>query len=130
MVEHTADISIRAFGNTKEDLFSHAALGMMEFQFGHQVLSCEPDQSEQLVVESADQESLLVDWLSELLYLMSTKYRAYTRFEFTKLTETSLEAKVWSCSAEALQYIKAATYHNLAIKKTKTGWSATVVFDV
>jgi SHS2 domain-containing protein len=45
-------------------------------------------------------------------------------------SETKISAIVGSCSAEAIDDIKAVTYSEMEIKKSKQGWEATIVFDI
>lgn len=130
MQEHTSDIKLRATGATREDVFVNAAKGMAAFLFGEMVLSQSPTKTENMIVESTDTQSLLVDWLSELLYLSNTFHRAYVAFRFKTFEEQRLEADVLSLEAEAIDDIKAATYHELTMDDTGDHWEATIVFDV
>jgi len=82
-------------------------------------------------VQGSDSESLLVNWLNELLYLHETEQQVYTDFDIQELTSTCLKATVFGGETQEVQLIiKAATYHNLSIRQTKSGYQATVVFDV
>ena len=74
ILEHTADLRIRIFGTTKQQLFLNALKAMTFIQ--------NPDLSEESVVrkvkiKSSDVSFLLVDFLSEVLYLTQTKKEAY-----------------------------------------------------
>jgi SHS2 domain-containing protein len=133
IIDHTADIGIAAWGDTIPELFTNAALGMFS-------LILETDingESEQYKIElrSPDRESLLVDWLNELLFLFSTKNLVFKRFTFDLLSETDLTAtcigdKV-NLHKEIMQReIKAATYHMLSIDKVVNGYKAQVIFDI
>jgi SHS2 domain-containing protein len=82
-------------------------------------------------VEGVDYESLLVNWLDELLYLHETRGEVYSAFDIHKLSPRRLRATVHGGHTEDIYtIIKAATYHELAIDKTDQGYAATIIFDV
>ncbi len=135
-LEHPADLKIRAFGHDLAEVFVNAALGMMEFLYGENICSRDiPTLSrdvstERVKIKSHDLPSLLVDWLSELLYLSDTNNRVYVGFKINKIGETEIEAEVGSYPAKAIEDIKAVTYNELKIGKQDGLWVAEVVFDI
>jgi len=129
ILEHTADLKIQAEGKDLAELFSNIALGMTEYIFGQQQM-VNSQQSGIVKVSSKDIESLLVDWLSELLYLSEINKSAYTKFDIKEISETKLEAEVFGKQAEKKDDIKAVTYHQLKIEKTKQGYKTVVLFDI
>ena len=139
VLKHTADYKIRAFGKDLPELFSNAAAAMTEFLYKNAKLKTQPFDSTQgrsakdkriIKIKSRDLKALLVDWLSELLYLSDANNLAYLKFNFKRLTETELAAEVFGFSAEPKDDIKAVTYHGLEIKEVKGGWEAVVLFDI
>jgi len=132
MLEHTADIRIRAFAPSLPGLFAESANGMTAFIFGAAVLSQRGQERENLRVTAADLPALLLDWLSEILYRSSVSRRAYVAFEFVSLTERQLEASAAWRAAEAEDEIKAVTYHELQIRRDeRTGiWESLVTYDI
>lgn len=81
---------------------------------------------------AVDAESLLVDWLNELLYLHETTGDVFTRYELAAWSPTRLEATV-SGGPPAQRprlHIKAVTYHQLHVAQTAVGWTADVFFDI
>ena len=82
-------------------------------------------------LEALDRESLLVEWLNELLYLAEREGLLPLAFEIELLTETTLEGRVGGIPARETEWdIKAATYHDLALQKEDGGWSMRITFDV
>ena len=82
-------------------------------------------------MEGTDYESLLVNWLNELLYLHETRREAYSDFAITELSSQRMLAAVTGAPCtEAQMLIKAATYHGLSIAPTRSGYKATILFDV
>ena len=78
-------------------------------------------------------EQLVIDWLSELLYLHETRSLVFGEFQ-VKISDT-LEAKAWGepyCRGKHGYgaEIKAVTYHLLRIKKDKKGVHIRVLLDI
>ena len=64
ILDHKADLKIRAFGKTKEELFLNMLLGMTESQKPE--IKGEEKIIRQIKVKSLDSLALLVDFLSEV----------------------------------------------------------------
>jgi SHS2 domain-containing protein len=80
--------------------------------------------------EAPDAESLLVAFLSELVYLQEQENLAFDRFEL-QIHERQLKVDMQGGPVERVdKAIKAVTYHNLRIARTDRGLEATIVFDV
>jgi SHS2 domain-containing protein len=128
-LEHTADIAVRAHGATLGVLFANAARGMMALA-GVEVDAGAPQRRE-IALDAPDVETLLVDWLSELVYCLEDGV-AYVDYD-ARATETRLQAAVSGGRVvEVQRHIKAVTYHNLRVDwvGTKGCYETTVVFDV
>lgn len=129
-VEHTADWSIEVWGDDLAALFEHAAQALFEMQGAD--LAAEPGVVATVSCTGFDWETLLVAWLSELLYLSETHDALYTRFQvsITATTEPALAALVKGAPGRgSMAHVKAITYHNLAVRQMPEGWRATVTFD-
>ena len=127
-IEHTADLAFRAYGRDPAELFANAARGMFALQG---VGTPAPGGERRVEVEGVDRESLLVNWLNELLYLQERHGEVYSEFDIEEISETGLRARVrGGAQAEARRRIKAVTFHDLEVKRTPQGWQATLVLDV
>jgi SHS2 domain-containing protein len=130
VIDHPSDIGIEAFGKDTKELFKNAAFGMMDMMFGN------PDEKIlnehfNVKVSAEDIESLMVAWLSELLYIIDSKKISLWAIEITELTEKKLEANILGGKIGKIKmFIKAATYNQLEIKKEKDNWKARIIFDV
>ncbi|HHV23966.1 MAG: archease [Methanosarcina sp.] len=136
-LEHTADIKFLAYGKTLEEVFENAALAMFNVMIDTQKVLGETER--EIVLKSSDLEFLLVDWLSELLYIFEVDEIVFREFRVEKVMEEDGE---YSITAQALgeKYypeshpfeteIKAVTYNQLEIVKTADGWKAQVVVDI
>ena len=128
-IEHTADLAIRVYGQDMRELFANAAYGMFA-QMAEPSLEG-PAREREVSLEAMDSESLLVDWLNELIYLHEVERETYSQFNIETLSSTKLKAHVTGGPTKSkTKAIKAATFHDLAIKETANGLVATIVFDV
>jgi SHS2 domain-containing protein len=130
ILEHKADLKLRAFGKTKKELFSNMLLAMadaLQAKTKDQKLK-----TKNIKVKSSDLSSLLVDFLSEALYLIQVDKVLYNKVKFRDFTDTEIEAELTGQKVESFgEEIKAVTYHNLDIHQEKDGtWQATVLFDI
>ncbi|HRN78120.1 MAG TPA: archease [Candidatus Dependentiae bacterium] len=138
---HTADIKIRVFGDTKEELFANAVIGMFQVirpqidgcRIAHDRVVCDtlPIQH-QVEVRSFQEASLLVDFLSEALYLSDIHNEAYLHVDVHELRDTFISATLHGIQVQGFEVveIKAVTYHELEIKKVNGAWQADIVFDI
>lgn len=127
-VEHTADLALRVHGKDTKELFVNAARAMFA-EIGGEPGS--PRIEREVQVEGVDYESLLVNWLNELLYLYEANRETWVDFEIVELEPDRLTAIVrGGPTSEAHTLIKAATLHNIAIQERDEGLRVTIVFDV
>jgi SHS2 domain-containing protein len=131
ILEHKADLKIRVFGKTKEELFENAMVGMFE---AAKYESTKQLTTKQLTtkIKSVDLFSLLVDFLSEVLYLVETEKLVFEKVEFKKFAENEIEAILIGKPLKRMGvHIKGVTYHELDISQEKDGtWQATILFDI
>ncbi len=132
-IPHTADWSFRAFGRDLREVFENAAFAMfaMEGATAPEAANQSSVIERTVQVSGIDYESLLVNWLSELLYLQESNHETYHRFDIQELSPTILKAEIYGTPGVQIdKLVKAVTYHNLKIERTEEGWQATVVVDV
>lgn len=131
--EHTADIGIEARGETLEEAFANAARGMFSIIVDGSDIVPRVTREIELPAED-DLEQLVVDWLSELLYIHDVEKLVFGDFQVS-IGEERLRATARGepYSREKHGYgreIKAVTYHMLSIKRTKKGVYIKVLFDI
>lgn len=134
ILEHTADVGIRAFGPTFESVFEQAAWGLAEI-LGAKALKEGLGQAPVRAVKAtaSDREALLVDFLNELLFLHESEEAAFSDVRVTRLNDQEVEATVELTPLEGepeTTGVKAATYHQLSIEETDGGYEARVYLDV
>lgn len=131
ILEHTADIGIRARGSSLEELFENAAWGMAE------ILEARAQggdgQAMAVRVEGSDREALLVAWLDEVMFRLEHSGARLANLDVRAVREGVVDADlilVEDGSPSDGTELKAVTYHQLAIRQTDGGYEATVYFDV
>lgn len=133
ILDHPADIGIEAYGKTKRELFLNSATGLMSIIAGDSKI--DRKETFDISIHAIDEESLLVKWLSEILYFYDAKKFLTCDADFKFLNETSLIAKLYGENFTSEKHelnidVKAVTYHQLEIKKEKDLWSCRVFFDI
>jgi SHS2 domain-containing protein len=133
IVDHTADVGIIAYGTDIEELFCNAALALFS-------LITEPESIQEQVhldlkVSSDERDSLLVEWLNELIYFFDAKHILFNRFDIESLTQNELKATCYGEGFDPMKHkikrgIKAATYHMLRLDKDNDGYKAQVILDI
>ena len=127
-VSHTADWSARIWAEDLPALFKEAARAMNSLS--GTVAGQGPRVQKTFQAEGPDAESLLVAFLSEVLYYQEQEGLAFDTFDLrvaSQWLKVEMEGAQIAASEKA---IKAVTYHNLKIEKTNRGLETTIVFDV
>jgi SHS2 domain-containing protein len=89
-----------------------------------------PRQQRSFSISAPDPESLLVRFLSELLYFGEAEGLAFDGFDL-RMNGDRLNAYLEGAPIASLgKEIKAVTYHNLKIQKNEQGLRVRIVFDV
>ena len=130
ILEHKADLKIRAFGKDKKELFLNSMIGMFEgARYEEEVKS--QKSKVKIRITSLDLPSLLVDFLSEILYLCETKKEVYQKVDFKKFTNNGIEATLIGKKLKRMGvHIKGVTYHDLDVRQEKGTWQAVILFDI
>lgn len=140
-IEHTADWSIRVRGRNHAALFIAAARGMFS------LLAESPAELvavRRVELTALDVETLLVDWLNELLYVAESEALLFVEFEIHRLEGVAIEASSavdadpvrleatarGGPAPELKKTIKAATFSSLSIQRVPDGLQVDLVFDV
>ena len=132
IVNHTADVGIIAYGTDISHAFANAASALFS-------LITELDDVDEVLhrdmeLIASDEESLLVEWLNELIYLFDVENIIFKRFDITQLDSTQLKARSYGEKVDSSKHklkigVKAATYHMLKVNKAN-GCKVQVLFDI
>ena len=128
-VSHTADWSARVWAEDLPSLFQEAARAMNALS--GTAAGTGPRVKRTFEADGPDAESLLVAFLSELLYYQEQENLAFDTFALFEVKSDTLNVEMEGAQiASSEKAIKAVTYHNLKIEKTPQGFETTIVFDV
>jgi SHS2 domain-containing protein len=127
-IKHTADWALEVWAEDLPDLLQAATEGMYALM-GIRV--DKPFESElEISLDLSDNESLLVTFLSELLFRLEQEKIAYYLVEVNFIKDTTVMKLRGGRAILQSKEIKAVTYHDMQIRKTKNGLRTTIVFDV
>jgi SHS2 domain-containing protein len=130
---HTADVGLWVQGKTLQALFKNAALGMLHLVT--HLKSYQPKKKIPLILKSNSLESLLVDWLHEILYFLTVKRLGICKVQLKLVKPYGLKAILWGDKLEAKRHsvfreIKAVTHHDLKIQYRKNHYQTKIIFDI
>jgi SHS2 domain-containing protein len=133
IIDHTADIGLRARGKDLKQLFINAACGM--FDILADLKNVQTKESLKIKLKAPDIEELFLSWLRELLYQHNSKEIIFKEFVIDELSEKSISARAQGEKINPRRHrlkteIKAVTYHELKVRRVKDNWQAEVIFDV
>lgn len=128
---HTADLCLEVWGESRAVLYQYAAAGLFRaLDFAPiapaETVSCD------ITLQAPDPETLMVDWLGELLYQSERQRACWRVFDLREVTATALRGTVHGRRpATPRREVKAVTYTGLAISQDEQGrWSAAITCDV
>jgi SHS2 domain-containing protein len=133
VIDHTADICVRVFGNSLEEIFVGSSKAMMEIITD--VERVNPSREILIRARGENYEELLVRWLQEILYLHEAKKMVFKDFEIKIENRTRAVGKAYGEKIDLDRHefyssIKAVTYHNLKIISSKDKYRVDIVFDI
>jgi SHS2 domain-containing protein len=128
----TADIAVKIEATGLDALFSASgwALGNLVTDMA----SVDPKIAHQVRFQSDDVSMMMVDWLSELLYIFETRKLLFSKFDIT-ITDTWFSAGLHGDRVSKTTHvfrcdIKAVTWHGLSVEKTNGVYTARILFDI
>jgi SHS2 domain-containing protein len=133
ILEHAADIGFRAHAGDLRELFERAADALVAIAL--EIEQIEERESYRIEAEGDSNESLLVNWLSEVLYYLDGKQLALRRFKVNALSPTRVTGQAFGECRDQSRHpakllIKGITYHQLKIEQGEHGWSCEVFVDI
>lgn len=131
----SADAAFEATGRTLEELFSDAAIATFEVMADtntvKQLLTRE------IEIENESVDGLLIDWLSELVFLKDTENILFSVFDVNirkndvyMLKAAAKGEKIDREKHSLRSDVKAVTYHMFEVTKKGDTWTARVVLDI
>jgi len=130
-IPHTADVKIRARAETLPLLFNDLCDALMEIMYGPKRQS---SLSREIVISSRDTETLLLDFLSEVLFISESEGIVFSGATLS-LDSGDLHAILHGEPYDSKKHaggteVKGISYSGLMIRHDANGYMAEIVFDV
>jgi SHS2 domain-containing protein len=131
VLDHTADVGIRATGASLEETFEAATRGLASIQGAWRP----PEGGDhRIAVEGGDLGAMLVEWLSEVLYLQDSRDAVIAGVKVDRVSDDGVVGRITLAPRgdEVLEgtAVKAITYHQLCVERDGDGWVAEYYVDV
>jgi SHS2 domain-containing protein len=133
-IEHTADVGFELEAPTVSAAFEAAALAMFDLMVDVTSVTSRRTDTIEVSGTTGDLENLMVRWLSELLFLHERDALAVHSVTVCDLDRNAIEAEIGGEPVDPSKHavrgeIKAATYHDLAVREDGGRWFVRVIFD-
>jgi SHS2 domain-containing protein len=132
---HTADVGAEIRAATLRGLFGGAARALFELLGDPRTVR--PLRCRRIRVRGATPEDLLVRWLSEIVYLRETGGWAFASCAVERVDRLRcaaagvLRGEPFDARRHpAGREVKAVTYHQIALRRSRGQWRVRIVFDV
>ncbi len=128
-----AEAAFEAEGKDLKELFEACAAAFMDTSANP--TSIKSVIQKEISINAKDVESLLYNFLEELVFLKDAEAIVFNKVEVTEISETSVKAtaigdKINKEKQELRADVKAITMHMFKVEKTDAGWKAMVVMDI
>ncbi|MCX6650269.1 MAG: archease [Methanomassiliicoccales archaeon] len=129
-LEHTADVMVEAYGANLEECFGNAAYALTDQILD--VSKVRPKLEREILAEGHDHESMLYNFLSELLFVFDVTGMVFSKFT-VRFDGDKVVCRAWGEAYDAKRHrpkkeVKAITYHMMAIEPATP--AVRVVFDI
>ncbi len=130
-IPHTADVKIHASASTLEELFSETFNALMQVMYG---TSRHGGTTREIRIESTDPESLLADFLSEVLFVSEVEGLVFSEAGI-RINGLSLVAELDGEPFDPALHaggteVKGISYSGLDILHDANGYMLDIIFDV
>ena len=136
LIEHTADLAIEVTAASLEQLFSECLRAQTDCMT--RLERVEAKQTRKISIVAPDLSRLLVDFLTEAIYLHETEGLVLSAAEVAIKEVDSKWCLLGSVGGEEFELsrhglktlLKAVTYHQISIERRCGQWTAQVIFDI
>ena len=133
ILEHTADIGLRAWGATLQEAFENAATALSAIVV--ELDDIQPRIAYPIAASGDDDQSLLVNWLNEALYYLDARRIVLRRFRIEHFGDGRVAGQAWGEPRDPVKHrpkviVKGVTYHQLKIEQRPDGCAVQVFLDI
>jgi len=131
--DHTADLGLEIYGTDEKELFLNAAIAVFDTMTELDYVTAK--EKRYFSVEGSDREDLLVNFLREILYMCNGEGFLLKECSISDIDDRhiigTVRGEVFDPEKHRIKTdIKAVTYHQIEVEKTRHGWRGRVIFDV
>lgn len=130
LIDHTADMMVKAYGSTLEECFANAAYALFDQTVDLSTIGTE--ETVEIDVSGIDDEDRLYSFLSEMLFIEDCDNiilkEFNVRFDEGRVLCTAKGEKLNRDKHRIRSEVKAVTYHMMEVNREIP--SVTVIFDV
>ncbi len=135
LFQHTADLGIRVWANSKAELVSEAVKGLYGAIGEIEPEAQETEQMSEFTAEADSDAHLLRDFLAHVLFTLETRHRMVTSisvhyFEAPQIRLTVGTKLVAPDLSVYHREVKAITYHELALDQKDDGYELSMIVDI
>ena len=131
--DHTADLGLRVRAGDRNALFGEAGRGFLSVVVSNPD-AIEPRDALAVDIAGGPLDYLLLDWLTELLFLFESKGFLAAEFDMAVGDDglaASVRGEPYDSARHLLAHeVKAVTYHELKVEHSADGWLAEVILDI
>jgi len=133
--DHTADLGLRIHASDLPDLFRTAGEGLFDIILANRE-QVKPVDRVEICLSSDSVETLLIDWLNELIFLSETGHRFFSRFDVTvdpggRWLTAVVHGEPIEPGRHVIDHeVKAATRHGIQVVHERGGWTAELILDI
>ncbi|MDP1695736.1 MAG: archease [archaeon] len=126
---HTADFKFKVFGTMLNEIFENTVLAISAYISPDKKIASK--KGKVIEVHEKNYGSLLYKFIDEILFLIDSEGFVPAKASIT-MRGFNLKAEIYGDTAKNynIKSIKAATYAEMYIKKTRSGFEAQAVLDV
>ena len=137
ILEHTADIGIKAVGNSFPKALEKTAEGLKSIMVN--MKETEASETKNIFLEADDKESLVIKWLNEILFYFDSESFVCKKAEVKAIEKCDGNYKIEGLFFgrcfdpkvdTMLVHVKAVTYHQLSVIEQNDKVIITVFFDI
>mgnify|MGYP001606310718 FL=1 len=142
VLEEGADMKLKILGSSAKELFKNALYALAMVQKPEIVEQSAVNSligrlrgrriSEEFAIESMDYNTLLVDFLSEVLSRAEAQNAVFFDVKFTGFSESKIEGRIYGIKVDDFaQNIKAVDYQGVDVAEAEPGrWESNLVLDI
>jgi len=129
--EIKSDVMFEAYGKGLKELFQNAAEAL--FSVICKLKEVKPKEAINVETKAENEEELMINWLQELIALVDTEEKFFSKFRIEEISNKHLKATI---HGEPIKpelgdtVVKAVTMYKYKFEKTKEGYKVTVSLDI